>query len=504
MPDHHSRFFIPSCFTVFAKAGILLASTVLAFVAFQSYVTAGFLLETGARAEVLAQLKDTSTAESSIETGSISQNADDDANLVDEELEPCLQEFQEAAVSEMMKEGAITDPSVEMAAADNSKDIESISEAISEAMLPVIAHRKFEVTTLIRIFLGKYLSLFFSATIVGDMLGILWLYAIVFASTLAESMQIAPNASVETNYYCYLIIYAALVLPISCLNVVDQLWIQYLFLAGRMMMVAFMVGTLVMTLSNPEKEFFESEEFIESSPWNLADFRYLVLAFQTSFLSTAYQGGVPAIAAARRNRGSGLPTVFRDSSLVVFVSNVVVAVLTVAYFGANTLPSANLMWANFQGQQAGSLVARIVSLYVSLFAAVDGLAIFPLLAAIMGDVLLGAVFGERAYKMEQKRWVRTLFRLVGAGMPPIVGAFVVQDLDVIATYSGIFTILSYTVAPSMLWLVSRHVMSRKGFAAATAYSEKQWWVSSRKGAIVLLTVSTFAIAGVLVGALVAA
>ena len=204
---------------------------------------------------------------------------------------------------QMMKEGAITDPSVEMAAADNSKDIESISEAISEGMLPVIAHRKFEVTTLIRIFLGKYLSLFFSATIVGDMLGILWLYAIVFASTLAESMQIAPNASVETNYYCYLIIYAALVLPISCLNVLDQLWIQYLFLAGRMMMVAFMVGTLVMTLSNPEKEFFESEEFIESSPWNLADFRYLVLAFQTSFLSTAYQGGVPAIAAARRNRG---------------------------------------------------------------------------------------------------------------------------------------------------------------------------------------------------------
>jgi hypothetical protein len=67
---------------------------------------------------------------------------------------------------------------------------------------------------------------------------------------------------------------------------------------------------------------------------------------------------------------------------------------------------------------------------------------------------MGAVYGDRVHEVEQDWRIRTGFWLL-ASIPPAFGALVLSDFNVIAKYTGIFTILSYTVCPALLSLKSR-------------------------------------------------
>jgi hypothetical protein len=105
---------------------------------------------------------------------------------------------------------------------------------------------------------------------------------------------------------------------------------------------------------------------------------------------------------------------------------------------------------------------------------------------------MSAVYGDRVHEVELDWRIRTAFRFLGS-IPQAIGAMFVSDLGVIAKYAGVFTVLSYTVCPSLLALSSRARMQKMNLPVRTHYSSH---FSSRLVLRLLLLSAVLLIVGV--------
>jgi hypothetical protein len=402
--------------TAFAQAGSVLSSIVLLLVILQTYVSGNFLLVAGAHAEALNNLKAMS----------------DDSR--------CLPENYGYALTN---------------------------------------HRKYELSHLHLIFLSRIEATIFTITTLGDLYGITWALIAIFATTLAGKVPLLTASGDHDDgevdydsYRLYLFIFVGFAIPMSCTSIIDQVWVQMMFLFMRIAMVLCMLMTIFAAMGR--QHFGNLTGPSRDVP--LADFHHLVPVIMTSIFSTAYQFSVPGIAASARNIKK-VSRVFQAATTFVFASNMVVAIVIANYFGRDgTLPSSNLLWNDYHG--GGGLDgdskpwwASALSGYVSLFAAIDGAAVYPLMVISLGDILMGTVYGDDVHAAQKDWKIRTLFRMLG-GLPQAIGAMFVTDLGVIATYAGICTLLSFTTAPALLLLRSRQRALKAGLPLDNHYSTR--------------------------------
>eukprot|EP00977_Amphora_coffeiformis_P007737 scaffold1695_cov167-Amphora_coffeaeformis.AAC.7 len=294
----------------------------------------------------------------------------------------------------------------------------------------VVRDRKYEIPVLARMFLGESWARFFCFTMSFDLYGITWAFCSVFATNLSEQIPLLKDGSEQDNYRLYVIIFVSLVVPLSCVSIFDQVYVQLTFLIFRMVMVILMLSTVCIALRNPDEEFFA--DFAEGSAAHngLASFASLLTIIQTCIFATAFQFAVPCVAGVSRDKRR-VHYILMYAVGFVFVSNLLLAVCTSTYFGDETQASSNLNWISFNWGQASSrsTITRIISYYIVIMAAVDGLAVRTH-AQDKGQV-------PRASKLTQA-----------------LGAFFVTDLGRIAQYAGIFTVLSYTLCPALLQVAS--------------------------------------------------
>lgn len=421
----------------FASGGTLLTSIILVCVSFQTYLTAKFVLETCARAESLT-----------------------------------------SALSQLDSSHRFGPP-------------------MAQSYVHQISHRKFELSALTQIFLGHRLSQFFTLTTCLDLYGITWTFCSVFASTLADTGPIS-GLSNEDSYYVYVAIFVVIAVPLANTSILDQLFVQLAFLSARLIMVFLMLTTLIVAFARPNMSFFGTQ-IGPKRDVPLADWTNLVQAVQTAIFATAFQFSVPAVAHVTSDKGI-LTRIFQTAVGFIFVTNIILALLASIYFGRGTNESSNLNWISYHGgtmdNETRSAWSALISYYIALFAAIDGIAIYPLIALSLGDIIMGAVYGEDVHEKEKNHRIRAVFRLL-ASIPQALGALVVRDLGQIAIFAGIFTILSYTVCPSLLCIKSKRRMKDANLPVKTFYSStmilpSHWW------ACILLGLSFLAIVGVIV------
>lgn len=186
----------------------------------------------------------------------------------------------------------------------------------------------------------------------------------------------------------------------------------------------------------------------------------------------------------------------------VFASNLILGLVLSIFFGLATDESSNVNWVDYHGgtwdqgdlQQNRAGWATFISQYIVLFAAVDGLAVYPLCVVSLGEIIMGSIYEEQVHEMEDKWMVRVAFRLL-ASVPQAIGALFVSNLGNLAKYSSIFTLLSYTVCPSILYIVGRQRMAAESLTVNTHYQNV---FSSPCWAWILILLST-----ALVGAVIA-
>jgi hypothetical protein len=117
----------------------------------------------------------------------------------------------------------------------------------------------------------------------------------------------------------------------------------------------------------------------------------------------------------------------------------ILGLLLAIYFGSQDIAkSSNLNWLEFHGgtwdgtgrvQDGRAGWASFICNYIVVFAALDGLAIYPLIAVSLGDILLGAYYGEKAQEHHHDWKCRSFFRIISS-VPQLIGAMFVRDLGV--------------------------------------------------------------------------
>jgi hypothetical protein len=348
-----------------------------------------------------------------------------------------------------------------------------------------IRARKFELSLLQQLFLGKWWNYLFTATTALDLYGLTWAFCSIFGAALSDQL---PIASISWNYELWVLVFVAVAIPLSCTSILDQLYVQLAFLMLRLLMVFFMITTLLVALANPSQSYF-ADQVGPNNNLPLANWRGLIQATTTCVFATAFQFSVPAVGHVTNNKRV-LSRIFVSAVGFVFASNLLLALLIAVYFGSSGQSSSNLNWAMYEA-------SPFLSRYITLFAAIDGIAVYPLIAISLGGILMGAVYGDDMMEAELDWKRRTAFRFV-ASVPQAVGALFVRDLGVIALYTGIVTIVSYTIAPSMLCIASYQRMSVVRATTSTVYSTLVSEAVHVKLARVLIVLSVLLIVGVIV------
>jgi len=352
-----------------------------------------------------------------------------------------------------------------------------------------IRETQYELSSLENTFLGPRWNHFFTATTVFDLYSISWILVTIFGQALAAEF---PVTSVDDDYKFWVGIFVLITVPLSCTKVLDQVLLQFIFLAGRMLMVMLMLITILIAFTSGGEHFGEQNGAATDIP--LFNLKNTMTIVQIAVFSAAFQFSVPSMAGISNDK-KPMKSIFKNALFFSYASNCGLAIMMALYFGSSTDPSSNLQWTNYHGGNVGW--SRFASWYIVLFAALDGLAIFPLLCTTLGGIILHAVAGDKASSYEDNIKIQILCRLLAA-LPQSIGALYVQDLGVVAEYGCIFTLFSYSVAPAMLYLASSRRMETKGLPQATFYTSK--YFSHDIVAYVVLTLALLSVVGVALNA----
>jgi hypothetical protein len=330
-----------------------------------------------------------------------------------------------------------------------------------------IRERKYELSLLTKIFLGKSATLFFSLTTLVSMYGMMWSYCTVFANSFADKYPIGDVQ--DGGYKLYIAMFMVIIVPLSCTSITDQQWVQLAFVTARFVMVILMVGTVIAAYGADEPHFG-----FQAGPVNgilLTKPSNIVQVSMTCVFVSLFQCSVPTIAQETRSK-STLTRVIGVASTLSYVSNLVLGILFAIFFGEDQPESSNLNWVNYHGgtgEADPAVWATAISGFIVMSAAISVVPIYSLMALPTGGILMGAFYGDRVHEVEKDWRIRTAFRLL-ASTPPAFGALVLSDFSVIAKYTGIFSVLSYTVCPALLTLSSRAYMKEKNLPLSTHYS----------------------------------
>jgi len=338
----------------FAQAGSILSSIGFFVIMAQSYITANYVLEACARAQVLNDQMDKSEIALGYSTDSLESGEENYSN--------CMTDHKPEVLHQVKK-------------------------------------TKYEISDLNRVFLGKRPQLLFFSTTAVDLYGITWTFATVFASGFASNLPIQGDNDID--YHLYILIFAAIVVPLSCIDIKDQVLLQIGFLAARLIMVLLMVITVLISWITGEDHFQEESihEMNHMSP--LFNFSSLYIMLQISVFSTAYQFAVPCISSISQDKKS-LSSIFVKASFFIFVSSLIMALILANFFGPDLMmQSSNLQWSGYHGgtirEDAESdriaLWAKAISNYIVFFPTVDAIAVFPLLAISLGETVRSAWCG---------------------------------------------------------------------------------------------------------------
>jgi hypothetical protein len=315
------------------------------------------------------------------------------------------------------------------ARAEALHNVESSSRGLPRRYSMAIRGRIHEISELCRIFLGRRLLIFFTATTAFDLYGITWAMAAIFGQTMSDKLPMTGHGG---DYQYYLLIFAAITIALTCIPIIDQLWIQLCFLVARTIMVLLMIATVAVGYASNVPQFGEQMGPEKNVP--CADFSNLIVLIQVCIFSTAFQFAVPGLSGVSRNKKVMLE-VFGSAVSYVFVTLVILCLMLAIFFGPqNIAKSSNINWIDYHGgtwNGTGDFHrapwASAISYYIVLFAAIDGLAVFPLIAVSLGDILLHAFYGENCHVYQHDWRRRILFRLL-ASIPQTIGAMFVSDL----------------------------------------------------------------------------
>jgi len=353
----------------------------------------------------------------------------------------------------------------------------------------LVGKRKFEVNTLCRVYLGKPGLRVFTLFICLYMCGLLWAYTSVFSSAMAKALPLVEDDS--SDYVCYAIIFGLIVVPLSCLELTEQVAIQVFLTGCRFVMLFLMLATSKFCADDNRSmaalPAFDGDGGEDSSRniSSLSGDSFLFFRPQGLYktlpilvVANMYHHSIPGLSHPVAEKKQ-LGRIFMSTSILTATAYSILGIVLGVCFGSDIEQSSNLNWNHFHAGTGtvgddGRIIGaarwtKLVSMYVILFPAIDVVSAFPLNAITLGNNMFGAAYGSRIHEVEKKRWLRTCFRLL-ASVPPVIFAMFVRELGVITDYTGTTGFVIGLSIPALLFLKSKKMAIRKRFSTMTQYT----------------------------------
>lgn len=321
----------------------------------------------------------------------------------------------------------------------------------------IVGTRKYEMTELCEIFLGTTGMHVFSLTLAVYLYGSLWAYGTVFANSLTANFPLG-----DYSYYIYLVFFAFIVIPTSCLELAEQVTLQMIYSACRVLMVVLMIGTVLVAYYRTESTYIdtslpEEEQIAQEFGKNLWNWEGLHIILPIALFANIFHHSIPALSEPVNDK-KYLHYIYIVTLLCCYVAYTLIGVILALYFGDSILSSSNLNWMDYDGKitfQEISLNYRILSVqiissFIIVFPAVDVASAFPLCAITLGNNLFTSFSPDSRLVTDRRQVI--VYRLAAA-IPPIIGAMFIKDLGTITDYTGMimqsqqtsFLVISLTI-----------------------------------------------------------
>ena len=334
----------------------------------------------------------------------------------------------------------------------------------------------FEVLDLMGHYVGYYPQILYQISFMALMYIGLLAYSQVFCGSIAA---IFPSISTPIPQ----IIFGTIVIPLSCMELEEQVSIQAIMALVRFLAIFTMIFGSIMNVSTTTP----TTTTIAVPLWKETGF---AVAFSTALFSQVFQHSVPGlIRPLHENKVGKVPHIFAASLLTTFVLYVVLGTVTTYSFGPNAIQSSiNLNFVNFTfGLSKGNALTVMASQLVVMFPALDTLSVFPLIANTLGNNLFSSspAFIQWIHRIQNNKsgedkiqqWKRAskianiTWKLI-ASIPPLIGSIWSTNLSFSFLLAGLSGVYVAFIAPSLLQYYSsqqQELLHHRGW-----YSYTQW------------------------------
>eukprot|EP00546_Thalassionema_frauenfeldii_P017235 CAMPEP_0178899140 /NCGR_PEP_ID=MMETSP0786-20121207/2727_1 /TAXON_ID=186022 /ORGANISM="Thalassionema frauenfeldii, Strain CCMP 1798" /LENGTH=534 /DNA_ID=CAMNT_0020569949 /DNA_START=162 /DNA_END=1767 /DNA_ORIENTATION=+ len=360
---------------------------------------------------------------------------------------------------------------------------------------------RYEVIDLVNHYLGPTHKLIYQFSLVFLMFVGLLAYTQVFCGSITALFWEHGNAPPGMSQ----IIFGAMVIPLSCMELDDQVSIQSLMAAARFLAIFVMVAGSIMALlvdNSPERTVSNHAPYWATPDHDGCNMSYLAcysgfgVAFSTALFSQLFQHSVPGLLRPLKGRNqliNKVPKVFSFSLATTCSLYLILGSTAASYFGVNTHSSVNVNFAakdfyfgfNEETTQGWLLrFLRFMAGIVVIFPALDTISVFPLIANTLGSNLYAASgpsflkclsrklaefpWGgfthsqnysdlsreDRACLLRRASKLSSILWRLFAAVPPLVASMWASDLSFSLLLSAVAGLYVAFFAPAMLQLFS--------------------------------------------------
>lgn len=305
------------------------------------------------------------------------------------------------------------------------------------------------------LFLGRIGNIGYCFCIVCVLFGYLWGYCSEFGRALAEALPI-QNAD---SYRFWVLIFASLVVPISCLELKEQVCLQ-----TSISMLA-MLLSMVVIISPLFAEYTDSVQFgsqthaIGAPLWDVTG---LYKTFPIICFSLVFHHSVGTLSVDVKDK-SQLDNIFFITLLIVGLIYLLIGLVGASYFGTYIDQSYNVNWGVYHGG-TGHIVptgdrfgiapwAMAVSWGVVCSPALIVFSAFPLDAVVLGNTLRDFCIAPHDRNGNIDRKVTIFFRCL-ASVPPVGMSLYIRELGKISNITGLSCIAILCIFPPLLFMQS--------------------------------------------------
>lgn len=335
-------------------------------------------------------------------------------------------------------------------------------EKFKEKPVHQLTWRKFEFTAMSEVFGGLRGKIFSQLVVSLYCYGVMWAYTSVFASSLANIFNTyaldkdcdiygsVVTHECQVSYYLCVLVYAAIVIPLTLVDVGEQIYFQVFLTCARFS--AFIVMIVSVSFAMIKK----NGDYSDSFP--LFQWGGFASAFTTIAVALNCHQNLPNIYQ---------PIVEKDKLKIMSFAALgtsigfytLIAVLCSYHFRGKTEQLVTLNWKNYSACGDGwddcprSAVAIIIRLWVMCFPVVDVATVFPLLGITLANNLLELVPARTSERFNPKL-LKFGSRLI-ATIPPLCLGAGLGKLDTIFNIVGLFAFFLELIIPCVLHLISK-------------------------------------------------